>query len=258
VARRNRVLFIGAGPGHPGLLTVSGAAALRRAPFVLAPAAFLTSFASRLRGKEVTSPFQFTHAELVAWVEERLPRGAVAFLIPGDFSSFCPFQSFVAHFGERAQVLPGVGAHAVAAAILKKTFDLPGVAHATVLTSPRAYARSGGRVQLREYARPGHTLVIYMNDLPLGELVRELRHGFGADVPVAVLERVSCPDERVTVATLDTIEERVGARDPFLLDAPGAEPALALVIAGDVLAADEDPAWWDRRYERNWKPRGVR
>jgi len=258
VARRPRVLFVGAGPGHPGLLTVAGAAALRRSPSVLAPAAFQESFAARLRGKEVESPFQFAHADLVAWVEQRLPRGPVAFLVPGDFSSFCPFQSFVAHFGERAQVFPGVGAHAVAAALLKKTFDMPGVAHATVLTSPRAYARSGDKVRLRDYARPGHTLVVYMNDLPLGDLVGELRLGFGSDVPIALLERVSCPDEVITVGTLDTIVARVGARDPFHLEAPGAEPALALVIAGDVLARDEEPAWWDRRYERIWKPRGVR
>jgi len=258
VSRHNRVLFIGAGPGHPSLLTVAGAAALRRSPSVLAPATFQESFAARLRGKEVDTPFQFAHAELVAWVERRLSGGPVAFLVPGDFSSFCPFQSFVAHFGERAQVFPGVGAHAVAAAILKKTFDMPGVAHATVLTSPRAYTGSGGKVRLRDYALPGHTLVIYMNDLPLSELTAELRQGFGSNVPIALLERVSCSDERITVATLDTIEARIGARDPFHLEAPGSEPALALVIAGDVLAADEDSAWWDRRYERIWKPRGVR
>jgi precorrin-4/cobalt-precorrin-4 C11-methyltransferase len=251
-------LFIGAGPGHPGLLTVTGATALRRSPCVLAPATFQESFAQRLRGKEVESPFQLSHAALVAWVESRLAQGPVAFLVPGDFSSFCPFQSFVAHFGPRAQVVPGVGAHAVAAALLKKTFDLPEVAHATILTSPRAHARSGGRVRLRDYARPGHTLVIYMNDLPLEELAGELRQGFGADVPIVVLERISCPDERVTAGTLDTIGARFGTRDPFRAEPPGSEPSLALVVAGDALAADEDPAWWDRRYERIWKPRGMR
>ena len=252
------VLFIGAGPGDPGLLTVAGAEALRRSPSVLAPASFQESFGSLLRGKEVESPFQFTHADLVAWVEERLSLGPVAVLVPGDFSSFCPFQSFVAHFGERAQVLPGVGAHAAAAAVLKRTFDIPGIAHATVLTSPRAYARGGAKVRLRDYAVPGHTLLIYMNDLPLAELAGELREGFGEDVPIALIEKVSCPDERVTVATLETIEEKVGARDPFSLGTSGSESALALVVAGDALCTDEEPEWWDCRYERVWKPRGVR
>lgn len=255
---QNPVYFIGAGPGDPDLLTLAGAKALRRSKYVLAPAIFEESFSRRLRGKEVESPFQFPHIELTRWVESRLPRGQVSVLMPGDFSSFCPFQSFVAHFGERARVLPGVGAHAVAAAILKRTFDLPGVAHATVLTSPRAHARAGSRVHLKEYAVPGHTLVIYMNDIPLGQLAKELRRGFRADVPIAVLERVSCSDERITVATLDTIEARIGNRDPFGLETHGPEPALALVIAGGALGADEDPSWWDRRYDRIWKPRGIR
>ncbi len=254
----HRVEFIGAGPGDPDLLTIAAARALRAAPSVLAPASFQESFVPLLEGKEVESPFQMAHAPLTAWVEARLDRGPVAFLMPGDFSAFCPFQSFVAHFGDRARVLPGVSSHAAAAAVLRKTLDLPGVAHAAVLTSSRAFTRQGDRVRLREHARPGHTLVVYMNDLPLGDLVEELRAGFGSDVPVAILEKLWCPGERITRGTLSTIEEAVGSRDPFGIQDQGPEPSLALVVAGDVLGSDEDPSWWDRRYERNWKPRGVR
>jgi precorrin-4/cobalt-precorrin-4 C11-methyltransferase len=225
---------------------------------VLAPAAFQKSFQRLLEGKEVESPFQMNHEAVVSWVDTRLPRGSVAFLMPGDFSSFCPFQSFVAHFGHRARVLPGVGAHAAAAALLGKTFDLPGLAHATVLTSSRAFARSGGRVRLRDYARPGHTLVLYMNDLPLTEFVAELRAGFQADVAIAILENLSCPDERVTRATLDTICDVMGDRDPFGIGSAAPEPSLALAVVGEVLTADEDPSWWDRRYAKVWKPRGMK
>lgn len=254
----HRVEFVGAGPGDVSLLTLAGADALARAVAVVAPASFQHSFAALLAGKEVESPFQMSHARLVAWIEARLERGPVAFLIPGDFSAFCPFQSFVAHFGDRARVIPGVGTHAAAAAALKRTFDLPGVAHAAVFTSPRAFSQGGQRVRLRDEVRPGHTLVVFMNDLPLPDLVGELRAGFGRDVPIAILENLSGPDERVTVATLDTVGEAVGDRDPFGVGSAEPEPALALVIAGPALGADEGPEWWDRRYEKIWKPRGMR
>jgi precorrin-4/cobalt-precorrin-4 C11-methyltransferase len=252
-----QVVFVSAGPGDPGLLTVLGFEALKASRAVLAPATFQRSFHSLLACKEVVSPFQMDHAGLVAWVEERLPAGGVCFLLPGDFGSFSPFQSFVAHFGRRAHVIPGVGAHAAAAALLKKTYDMPGVAHATILTSPRAFTASG-RVAVREYAQPGHTLVLYMNDLPLPSLVKDLRAGFGADVPIAILEDLSTSEERVTRGTLSTIADLVGDRDPFGIDSGSPEPTLALVIAGEILARDEEPAWWDRRYEKIWKPRGVR
>jgi precorrin-4/cobalt-precorrin-4 C11-methyltransferase len=248
---------VAAGPGDPGLLTLAGHAALGRSRFVLAPATFQRSFAALLAGKEVESPFQMDHATVVAWVEDRLPQGGVSFLVPGDFASFSPFQSFVAHFGDRARVVPGVGAHAAAAALLRKTFDLPAVAHATVLTSPRAFTATG-RVRVGDYARPGHTLVVYMNDLPLPRLVADLREGFGRDVPVAILEEISCAGERVTRGTLDTICDLVGDRDPFGVDSLSPEPTLALVVAGEALGADEAPSWWDRRHEKIWKPRGVR
>ncbi len=252
------VYFIGAGPGDPALVTRLGLEALDASASVLAPAAFQRSFGPLLTGKEVASPFRMDHATVVRWVEERLERGPVAFLMPGDFSTFCPFQSFVAHFRGRARVIPGIGAHAAAAALLGKTLDLPGVTHATVITSPRAFAREGGRVRLRDYARPGHMLVLYMNNLPLPELVEELRDGYGrGDVPIAILENVACPDQRITVATLDTVVERIGERDPFGIDSEDPEPALALVIVGDALARDEDPSWWNHRYETVWKPRGM-
>jgi precorrin-4/cobalt-precorrin-4 C11-methyltransferase len=254
----HRVEFIGAGPGHPDLLTLGGARALQSCLAALAPASFHQSFSRLLEGKEVESPFQMDHDTVVSWIETRLARGHVAFLMPGDFSSFCPFQSFVAHFGDRSRIIPGVSAHAAAAALLRRSLDLPAVAHATVLTSSRAFARSGERVRLRDYARPGHTLVVYMNDLPLPELVSELRAGFQSDVPIAILENVSCPDEVVTYATLDTIEDLVDDRDPFGIGSNEPEPALALVVAGDALGKGEDPSWWNRRHERIWKPRGLR
>ncbi len=254
----HRISFIGAGPGDPGLLTLAGAEALREAAAVVAPGSYHASFAALLAGKELQSPFQLPHAGLVAWIEARLPRGPVAFLMPGDFAFFCPFPSFVAHFGDRGRVIPGVAAPAAAAAVLRRAFDVPGVAHTTVFTSPRAFSRPGERVRLRDAARPGCTVVVFMNDLPLPELVAELRLGFGGDVPLAILENLSCPDERVTVATLDTAVAAVGPRDPFGIGSGEPEPALALVVAGAALGSQEEAEWWDRRYEKIWKPRGMR
>lgn len=258
MADAHRVELISAGPGDPDLLTLAGARRLARCHAVLAPAQFQASFAPLLAGKELESPFPLCHAEVVAWVEEHLVHAPVGFLIPGDFSVFNPFQSFSAHFASRCRVTPGISAHSAAAAVLGQAFDLPQVAHATVLTSPRAFAREDAPIRLAEYARPGNTLVLFMNNRPLGELAAELRAGFGRDTPVAILERLACPDQRVTRGTLDTIAEIVGDRDPYGVRQEGAEPRLALTVVGDALVAKEPPDWWDQRVETLWRPRNMR
>ena len=251
------VFFISAGPGDPGLMTLSGAEALKACPFVLAPAQFAESFAKFLNGKEVRSPFQMDRATLTSWVEERLQAGSVAFLVPGDFSVFCPFQSFAAYFGARSVVIPGVSTHVAAMSILKKSMDVPGVAHAAVITSTRAHTR-GGEPAIPALADPGRTLVLYMMDKPLAELVTSLSPPYGEDTPIAIFERVACPGQKVTVSTLGKVVDDFGGRDPFGLDSDSPEPALALVIVGDAVATDEAPGWWDHRYEKVWKPRNMR
>lgn len=252
----NHVYFISGGPGDPGYLTLAGLAALRECPFVLAPAQYMRTFSEFLIGKEVESPFRMDRKTLVEWVEERLPKGPVAFLAPGDFSVFCPFQSFAAQFGERSKVIAGVSAHVAAMGLIAKSMDVPGVAHAAVLTSPRAHKRDGNST-LADLAGPGRTLVLYMNDSPIGELAASLIPPYTKDTPIAVFENVGCEGETVTISTLGGVEDDFKGRDPFGLESRSPEPALALVVVGDAVTTDEPPQWWDHRYEKIWKPRNM-
>jgi precorrin-4/cobalt-precorrin-4 C11-methyltransferase len=252
-----KVYFVSCGPGDPDLLTIAGLKAIRESVAILAPALFVDTFSGFLEGKEVASPFTMDYDTLVKWIEERLLLGSVSFLVPGDFSTFSPFQSFVSCFKDRSTVIPGVGAHSAAAAILKKTWDMAGVAHCTVVTSPRAITKSG-RVRLSDYGGPGKTLILYMINLPLEELVSELLNSYPPSTGIAILERIGADGETVTQGTLGDIASKVGDRDPFNIGSVSAEPSLALVIVGDVLEADETRDEWNYRYEKLWKPRNMR
>lgn len=257
MAENGRVYFISCGPGDPGLLTLKGARALETCPFVLAPRQFQEAFESLLAGKEVESPFLFDRAGLLGWVNARLPQGPVAVLVPGDFSIFNPFQSFAADFAGNCEVVPGVSSHVAAFALLKKSSDVPEKAYALVVTSPRAHTATG-TAAFEEVAGPGRTLVLYMNDRPLGVLAASLSTIYPVSTPIAVFEKIGCRDQRVMVSTLSKVEEDFAGRDPFGIDSKEPEPALALVIVGEAVAADEEPRWWDHRWEKIWKPRGMR
>lgn len=252
----NRVYFLGAGPGDPELLTLRAARLLAACPVVYAPTPFEQTFAYHLRGKDVLVPFDYYFKELIDLIDFQLGKGSVAFLVPGDLTFYSPFQALVDALGERAEVVPGVGTANVAAAYLKKTLDLPAVCNRAILASPRTLGDSPGAPTMGELAAPGVTLLIYMNNLPLPELVGQLRAGYDRSVAIAILHRLGLPEETVVRGTLDDIVAKVGDRDFFNLNGPDRRPALTLVLVGESLDAVTDGHWWDHRRDHIWKVRG--
>lgn len=252
---RHPVYFIGAGPGSPDHLTLLGARLLAASGTVFAAQPYEQTFAGLLAGKEIHVPFDYYFEELLELVRERSRLAPVAFLVPGDLTFYSPFQALVDVFGPAAEVIPGVGTANVASARLKKTLDLPGVCNRAVLASPRTLGDGPGAPTLGQLAAPGVTLLIYMNNIPLPELVVTLRAGYGRSVPIAICHRLDLPGEEIVAGTLDDIVERVGERDFFNLTSGSKRPALTLVLVGETLQATVDGTWWNWRREHIWKYR---
>lgn len=249
----HQIYFLGAGPGDPELLTRRAERLLTECEVVYIPPLYDQPFAELLAGKELFIPFDFYFADLIAQIKTQLVFGPIAFLVPGDLTFYSPFQALVDALGPLAVVVPGVGTANAASALLKKTLDLPGVCSRAILASPRTLGDGPDAPTMGDFAAPGVSLLIYMNNLPLPELVAQLRGGYGKDVPIALAHRVGLPDEEVVIATLDTIVSVVGSRDFFNLDNPNPRPALTLVLVGESLSAEADPAWWDYRRDHIWK-----
>lgn len=249
----HQVYFLGAGPGDPELLTRRAERLLRECRIVYLPPLYDQAFAELLAGKELFVPFEFYFAELIALIKKQLVSGPVAFLVPGDLTFYSPFQAIVDALGDLTTVVPGVGTANAASALLKKTLVLPGVCSRTIISSPRTLGDGDDAPTMGDLAAPGVSLLIYMNDLPLAELVAQLLQGYGKDVPIALAHRVGLPDEEIIVATLQTIVAKVGSRDYFNRDSVNPRPALTLLLVGESLTAQADPAWWDYRRDHIWQ-----
>jgi precorrin-4/cobalt-precorrin-4 C11-methyltransferase len=249
----HQVFFVGAGPGDPKWLTLAGVECLTRSVHVFAPPPYEVSFREFLSGKQVSVPFAYSYEALLAKIEQILPTGHVTFLVPGDLTFYSPFQVLVDTLGGRAEVIPGVGTANAASAYLKKTLDLPGVCNRAVIVSPRTLGEDAGAPELADLAAPGVTLLIYMNNLPLDELVAALRRGYRKNVPIVLLHRLGLAGQEVVRGTLDDICAGVGEKDFFNLTGNQRRPALTLVIAGESLTAEIDGGWWNSRYETIWK-----
>jgi precorrin-4/cobalt-precorrin-4 C11-methyltransferase len=251
----NSVYFIGAGPGDPQLLTLQGAKMLQQAATVYVPTPFEQTFSEQLQDKKVLFPFDYAYAELLEMIDRQLEVAPVAFLIPGDLTFYSPFQGLIDYFADRSVVLAGVGIANAASARLKKTFDLPSVCNRTLIVSPKILDNSVDNPSLEELAAPGVSLLLYMNNLPLADLVEKLRRGYGKDVPIVLLHCLGLPGEVVLQGTLDTIVAVSGGHDYFYLTEPSKKPALTLVVVGDSLQETVDGSWWDSRRKAGLKQR---
>jgi precorrin-4/cobalt-precorrin-4 C11-methyltransferase len=240
----NRVYFVGAGPGDPELITLRGAALLKRCRAVFTFAPLDETFSELIAKKPVFDPYDFDFADLLTRLDALLETGDVVFLQPGDLTFFSPFQALLEELADRAEVVPGVGTANAASALLKRTLNLSGVCTRTVLVSSRVLAEVPGAPSLEEVARPGTTLLIYMNHYPLQELVSRLRAGYGRNEPIALAHRIGLSGQRLFLGTLDDILEQTG--DCTLFDEKG-RANLTLIIVGQALTAAPETEWWDQR-----------
>jgi len=82
-------------------------------------------------------------------------------------------------------------------------------------------------------------VVFYMGLVGLPSICEQLiAHGRGADTPIAVIQQGTTPEQKVVVATLATMVDR-------LVDEPVRAPTL--IIVGEVVSLREKLAWFELR-----------
>ncbi|GAB6082896.1 precorrin-4 C(11)-methyltransferase [Desulfuromonas carbonis] len=230
------VLFVGAGPGDPELITVKGLKALQTADVVI--------YAGSLVNPDLLAelkPGAIAHDSAPLTLEQviELMRAAVATgqqvvrLHTGDPGLYGAIQEQMEQLdrlGIDYRVIPGVTAAFAAAASLGQELTLPEVSQTLVLTRIAGRTPVPEREALRRLAANGGTLCLYLSVGMIDQVVAELLAGgaFHAATPAAVVYRASWPDEKVVEGTLADIADKV---------AKAGIGRQALILVGEVLAA---------------------
>jgi len=235
-----RVFLVGAGPGDPELLTLKGRRLLERADAVFYDElihdgllGFAPATAERIYVGKRAHEHALPQSEIVRLMIERALQGwCVVRLKGGD-----PF--LFGRGGEEAQLLvdagiaweavPGVSAGIAVPEVAGIPVTHRGVAAAVRFVTGHAAVTTELVPELAWV--PGETLVIFMGLGTLPQTVERLLTG-GADtgLPVAVIERGTTPDQRVTTGTLADIVARTAAAG---VQSP------ALVVVGEVVRLRE-------------------
>jgi precorrin-4/cobalt-precorrin-4 C11-methyltransferase len=227
------VLFIGAGPGAPDLITLRGAKAIGRADIVIWAASLVhPGILEHARpGVEVVDSSQLP-MEGVVPLYERAARDhlTVARIHSGDPALWGAVGEQITlcdRLGLAVEIIPGVSAFSALAAAEHLELTVPEITQSVILTR-----LEGGKTpmpageSIRAFASHGTTMAIFLSAARSGVLQSELlAGGYPQDAPVVIGYQVSWPDELIvwcTVATLaETTKEHKLWKHTLFLVGPG-------------------------------------
>ncbi|MEU9337566.1 precorrin-4 C(11)-methyltransferase [Streptomyces sp. NPDC048290] len=216
-ARPGKVTFVGAGPGAADLLTFRAARAIAEADVVIWAASLVQAevLEHARDGAEILDSAALSLEDVVAvYARARREGLRVARVHSGDPALWGGTQEQAdrcAEIGIDVEIVPGVSAFSAVAALAGRELTIPEVAQSVILTR-----LGGGKTpmppgeEVREFARHGTTMALFLSAARSGQLARELLEGgYPADTPVVLAYRATWPDELVVRCTVGTLEETV-------------------------------------------------
>ena len=250
------VHFIGAGPGAPDLITLRGRDLIAASPVCLYAGSLVPQgvLAHCPAGAKIINTASLSLDEIMAEISAAHAAGQdVARLHSGDLSVWSAMGEQLRRLralGIPYDVTPGVPSFAAAAAALGAELTLPGLAQSVVLTRTSGRATAMAETEnLAAFAATGATLAIHLSVHVLEKVIADLTPHYGADCPVAVVWRVTWPDERIVRATLGTLQTAVGAE----------MERTALILVGRTIAPADfaESRLYAGDYDRRYRPVGT-
>ena len=242
-----KVLLVGAGPGDPGLLTLRGLRALNEADVILADRLVSQAVLALARrdaqvidvGKAPGGPHESTQARIHALMVSHARQGrCVVRLKGGDPMVFGRGGEELQHLkrhGIAYEVVPGITAALACGAYAG--IPLTHRDHAQALTLATAHPQAGADDSpTAATVADGTTRVYYMGVERLPSLTaRLLASGHASDLPCALVENGSRPEQRTLHATLGSVVEQARLH---AIQSP------ALVIVGETTALGMELGWF--------------
>jgi uroporphyrin-III C-methyltransferase/precorrin-2 dehydrogenase/sirohydrochlorin ferrochelatase/uroporphyrin-III C-methyltransferase len=241
------VIFAGAGPGDPELITLKTIRHLREAEVVITDrlvsdmiletyvqSKALVLHAGKQRGRNGSTPQHIINELLI---EYTLQGKKVVRLKGGDvsvFSNLLDELQALNKYGIPYEIVPGITAACGAAA------------YAGIPLTAREYANAVRILTLhkneifqsaywKELANTEDTLVFYMSGDTTDELVNQLTtHGINQDRFIAVIEQATTPNQKVLTAPIYSYQQELGNRSHI---------SPTLVIVGKVAALHDSLKW---------------
>lgn len=211
---KHPVIFVGAGPGDPELITVKGQKALRDADIVVYAGSLVpeTLLVWAEKAEAVNSaPLHLD--EIVGIMAEAVNNGKKAVRLhtgdPSLYGAICEQMAELDRRGIPYTVIPGVTVAFAAAAAMKLEYTLPEITQTLILTRMSGRTKVPESENLRKLASHRASLAIYLSIGLAREVQDILAENYGEDFPCAIAVKVAHPEERILIVPVRELADTV-------------------------------------------------
>jgi len=209
------ILFVGAGPGDPDLITVKGKKALEDADVIVYAGSLVPHAVLKWAAPDAVKIDSASLAleEIITRICQAHEEGKrVVRLHSGDPSLYGAIQEQIAELEKRFvpyEIIPGVTAAFAAAAAMGQEYTLPEIAQSLIFTRMTGRTKVPEAESLESLAAHKTSMVVYLSISMIDEVSKLLAKSYGDNAPVVIAYRVSQPDQKIIHARIKNLPEVV-------------------------------------------------
>jgi len=209
------VYFIGAGPGDPELLTVKAMRLLKKADVVIYAGSLVERSVLKFcrKGVKLLDSSRMHLGEITGALVRAAASGKLAVRVhSGDPCLYGALREQTQALDEKSvpyEIVPGVSSAFASAAALKRELTAPSGPQTVIftrLTGRTPVPKSEGLASLAAHRA---TICVFLSAGMIDKVVAELKKGYSADTPVAVVYRATWKDQLILKGVLSDIAGRV-------------------------------------------------
>ncbi len=244
---QGKVIFIGAGPGDPELLTIKAFRVIEKADVIIYAGSLVNPevLGYAKDEAEIYNSAEMNLDEIVAVMENAVQDGKlVARVHTGDPAIYGAIAEQIQYLKSKEipyDIIPGVSSLFATAAALEAELTQPEVSQTVIITRPSGRTPKPDREAIFRLAEHQATMCIFLGVHMIGKVVTELLTFYDPETPVAVVQKASWKDQKIVRGTLTDIADKV--------QEAGIEKT-AIIVVGDVLGTH--PVTPSKLYDSNF------
>lgn len=212
----NKIYFVGAGSGAVDLITLRGARLLEKADVVVWAGSLVNPELLQMC-KEECQIFDSSEMNLEettrVLVDSCKSEKLCVRLHTGDpclFGAIREQMEELDKLGIEYEVVPGVSSFCGAASVLKTEYTVPEISQSVIISRMEGRTPVPEREKIRELAKHGSSMVLFLSSSMICELVEELKKGgiYTNETPCAVVYKATWKDEKIVRGNLGDIAEK--------------------------------------------------